>query len=83
MTSIGRCAFLWMSTFFRQKNIVCSSELDEHLLIQCGAPAMLRPRLTFVGEEHKVWVGILFCSLKECGACTANSLHDGHVDART
>ena len=63
MTDCERCAFLWVYAFYRQKNIRTkdfieysndrSSELDVHLFIQCCASAMLRPRLTFVGEEHK------------------------------
>ena len=50
----------------RQKNIrtkdsieysnVCSSELDEHLFIQCYAPVMQGVLLYFCREEQKKWV---------------------------
>ena len=44
----------------------------------CGAGSTYS---TFVGKEQKEWVS-LSCVLIECGACTANILHDGHVDVQ-
>ena len=49
-------------------------------ILLCYAPLVLGPPTSFVGKVQKRRVSsTLFLFPQECGACTANSLHDGHL----